>query len=88
MKEVIIIGAGLAGCEAAYQLAKRNIKVKLYEQKPHKKHEAFKTDNYAELICSNSLRSNDIYTPCCNFIKFAFHGSRIFYIDYFREIFS
>ena len=61
MKEVIIIGAGLAGCEAAYQLAKRNIKVKLYEQKPHKKHEAFKTDNYAELICSNSLRSNDIY---------------------------
>lgn len=61
MKEVRIIGAGLAGCEAAYQLSKRNIKVKLYEQKPLKKHEAFKSDNFAELICSNSLRSNDIY---------------------------
>ena len=61
MKDVIVIGAGLAGSEAAYQLAKRNIKVKLYEQKPLKKHEAFKTANFAELICSNSLRSNDIY---------------------------
>jgi len=58
--EVKVIGAGLAGSEAAYQLAKRNIKVKLYEQKPLKKHEAFKTDNFAELICSNSLRSDDI----------------------------
>ena len=57
---VKIIGAGLAGCEAAYQLAKRGIKVKLYEQKPLKKHAAFKTDNFAELICSNSLRSDDI----------------------------
>ena len=61
MKEVKVIGAGLAGSEAAWQLAKRNIKVKLYEQKPYKKHAAFNTDNYAELICSNSLRSNDIY---------------------------
>ena len=59
--EVKIIGAGLAGSEAAYQLAKRGIKVKLYEQKPIKKHSAFKTDKYAELICSNSLRSDDIY---------------------------
>jgi len=58
--EVNVIGAGLAGSEAAYQLAKRNIKVKLYEQKPLKKHEAFKTNNYAELICSNSLRSDDL----------------------------
>ncbi|MDY2730879.1 MAG: methylenetetrahydrofolate--tRNA-(uracil(54)-C(5))-methyltransferase (FADH(2)-oxidizing) TrmFO, partial [Erysipelotrichaceae bacterium] len=55
-----IIGAGLAGSEAAWQLAKRNIKVKLYEQKPYKKHAAFKSDGFAELICSNSLRSNDI----------------------------
>lgn len=61
MKEVKIIGAGLAGSEAAWQLAKRNIKVKLYEQKPYKKHAAFNTDNFAELICSNSLRSNDIH---------------------------
>ena len=58
---VNIIGAGLAGCEAAYQLASRGIKVKLYEQKPLKKHAAFKTDNFAELICSNSLRSDDLY---------------------------
>ena len=57
---VKIIGAGLAGCEAAYQLAKRGIKVKLFERKPHSKHAAFKTDNFAELICSNSLRSDDV----------------------------
>ena len=58
---VNVIGAGLAGSEAAYQLAKRNIKVKLYEQKPLKKHAALKTDNFCELICSNSLRSDDLY---------------------------
>ena len=58
--EVNIIGAGLAGSEAAYQLAKRGIKVNLFEQKPLKKHEAFKTNLFAELICSNSLRSNII----------------------------
>ena len=58
--EVNIIGAGLAGSEAAYQLAKRGVKVNLYEQKPLKKHETFKTDLFAELICSNSLRSNNI----------------------------
>ena len=58
---VNVIGAGLAGCEAAYQLAKRGIKVKLFEQKPLKKHAAFKTDYFAELICSNSLRSDDLY---------------------------
>ena len=58
---VNVIGAGLAGSEAAYQLAKRGIKVKLYEQKPLKRHCAFKTDLFAELICSNSLRSDDLY---------------------------
>lgn len=58
--KVKVIGAGLAGCEAAYQLAKRNIQVELYEQKPLKRHEAFKSDGYAELICSNSLRSDDL----------------------------
>ena len=59
--KVRIIGAGLAGSEAAYQLAKRNIEVELYEQKPLKRHEAFKSDDYSELICSNSLRSDDLY---------------------------
>ncbi|MBR5341017.1 MAG: methylenetetrahydrofolate--tRNA-(uracil(54)-C(5))-methyltransferase (FADH(2)-oxidizing) TrmFO [Erysipelotrichaceae bacterium] len=59
--KVRVIGAGLAGSEAAYQLAKRGFEVELYEQKPVKKHAAFKTDNFAELICSNSLRSDDLY---------------------------
>ncbi len=61
IKEVIVIGAGLAGSEAAYQLANRGIKVKLYEKKKIERHPAFKTDLFAELICSNSLRSNDIH---------------------------
>lgn len=60
MKEVIIVGAGLAGSEAAYKLANLGIHVKLYEQKPIKKHAAFKTDLYSELICSNSLRSDSL----------------------------
>lgn len=59
-KIVNIIGAGLAGCEACYQLAKRGIKVRLFEMKPEKKSPAHKTNNFAELVCSNSLRSNDI----------------------------
>ena len=50
MKEAIVVGAGLAGCEAAYQLAKRGIHVKLYEMKPHKKSEAHHMDTFAELI--------------------------------------
>ena len=56
-----IIGAGLAGSEAAYQLAKRGFEVELYEQKGIKRHPAFKTDDFSELICSNSLRSDDLY---------------------------
>ena len=59
--KIRIIGAGLAGSEAAYQLAKRGVEVDLYECKPVKKHPAFKTDRFAELICSNSLRSDDLY---------------------------
>ena len=58
--EVIIIGAGLAGSEAALQLAKRNIKVKLYEMRPPKTTGAHVTDNCAEFVCSNSLGSADI----------------------------
>lgn len=57
---VSVIGAGLAGCEAAYQLAKRGIKVKLFEMKPLKYTPAHKSEYFAELVCSNSLRSNDI----------------------------
>lgn len=57
---VNIIGAGLAGSEAAYQLANQNIKVKLYEMRPVKMTDAHQTDMFAELVCSNSLRSDDI----------------------------
>lgn len=60
MKPVIVIGAGLAGCEAAWQLAQRSIPVTLYEMKPHKKTPAHQSNDFAELICSNSLRANNI----------------------------
>ena len=56
---VQIIGAGLAGSEAAWQLAKRGVKVKLFEMKPTKFSPAHKSRNYAELVCSNSLRADD-----------------------------
>lgn len=59
-KEVIIIGAGLAGSEAAYQLAKRGVKVKLYEMKKEKKTEAHKSENFGELVCSNSLGADNL----------------------------
>lgn len=52
-----VIGAGLAGCEAAYRLAEDGIKVKLYEMKPQKHSPAHKTDGFAELVCSNSLKA-------------------------------
>ena len=58
--EVIIIGAGLAGSEAALQLAKQNIKVKLYEMRPNKTTGAHVSENCAEFVCSNSLGSADI----------------------------
>lgn len=58
--DVTIIGAGLAGCEAALQLAKRKIKVNLYEMRPLKTTGAHKTEKCAEFVCSNSLGSYDI----------------------------
>ncbi len=60
MQTVKIIGAGLAGSEAAWYLANKGIKVKLYEQRPINSTEAHKTNDFAELVCSNSLRSNDV----------------------------
>lgn len=56
MKKVIIIGAGMAGSEAAWQVAKRGINVDLYEMRPQKSTPAHKTAKFAELVCSNSLR--------------------------------
>ncbi|WP_345807443.1 FADH(2)-oxidizing methylenetetrahydrofolate--tRNA-(uracil(54)-C(5))-methyltransferase TrmFO [Bacillus pumilus] len=55
---VNVIGAGLAGSEAAWQIAKRGIKVNLYEMRPVKQTPAHHTDKFAELVCSNSLRAN------------------------------
>ena len=55
-----VIGAGLAGCEAAYQAAKRGVKVKLYEMKPVKFTPAHHNPKFAELVCSNSLRSDEL----------------------------
>ncbi|WP_303031567.1 methylenetetrahydrofolate--tRNA-(uracil(54)-C(5))-methyltransferase (FADH(2)-oxidizing) TrmFO [Dubosiella newyorkensis] len=59
-KEVTVIGAGLAGSEAAWQLAKRGIQVRLIEMRPHSSPPAFSTGQFAELVCSNSLRSNSL----------------------------
>lgn len=58
MERVTVIGAGLAGCEATWQLIKRNIPVRLVEMRSKKESPAFHTDRFAELVCSNSLRSN------------------------------
>lgn len=58
MNYITVIGAGLAGAEAAYQIAKKGIKVKLYEMRPHKDALAHHTDKFAELVCSNSLKSS------------------------------
>ena len=65
MKDYItIIGGGLAGSEAALQIAKRGIKVKLYEMKPVKFSEAHSNENLAEIVCSNSFKSNLISNAC------------------------
>lgn len=68
MDEVIIIGGGLAGTEAALQIAKRKIKVKLYEMKPIKFSEAHSNKNLAEVVCSNSFKSN-LLTNACGLLK-------------------
>ena len=63
-----IIGAGLAGSEAAYQIAKRGIKVRLYEMKPKKFSPAHSNSNFAEIVCSNSFKSN-LLTNACGLLK-------------------
>ena len=69
MKDYItIIGGGLAGCEAAYQIAKRGIKVKLYEMKPVKFSPAHSNEKLAEIVCSNSFKSN-LHTNACGLLK-------------------
>ena len=65
---ITIIGGGLAGAEAAYQIAKRGIKVKLYEMKPKKYTPAHSNRNLAEIVCSNSFKSN-LLTNACGLLK-------------------
>ncbi len=65
---VKVIGGGLAGCEAAYQLAKRGINVKLYEMKPVKFSPAHNNENLAEIVCSNSFKSN-LKSNACGLLK-------------------
>ena len=65
---IVVIGGGLAGSEAAYQIAKRGIKVKLYEMKPHKFSPAHHNENLAEIVCSNSFKSN-LHTNACGLLK-------------------
>jgi len=62
MPDVCVVGAGLAGCEAAWQLAQRGVNVKLCEMRPARSTPAHKSGDFAELVCSNSLRSADVTT--------------------------
>lgn len=69
MKNFInVIGGGLAGCETAYQISKRGIKVKLYEMKPIKYSPAHSNSDFAEIVCSNSFKSN-LLTNACGLLK-------------------
>ena len=65
---IVVIGGGLAGTEAAYQIAKQGIKVKLYEMKPTKFSPAHSNQNLAEIVCSNSFKSN-LHTNACGLLK-------------------
>ena len=64
-----VIGAGLAGAEAAYYLAERGIEVDLYDIKPDEFTPAHSDKNFCELVCSNSLKGNDPYTNACGLLK-------------------
>ena len=68
INEVVVIGGGLAGAEAALQIANRGIKVKLYEMKPVKFSEAHSNPDFAEVVCSNSFKSN-LITNACGLLK-------------------
>ena len=62
VQPIIIIGAGLAGSEAAWQCARRGIPVTLYEMRPVRSTPVHQTEDFAELVCSNSLKSSSDYT--------------------------
>ena len=67
--KVLIVGGGLAGSEAAYYLASRGIETTLVEMKPKKFTPAHESEGYGELVCSNSLKSNDFYANACGLLK-------------------
>ena len=69
MKEINVIGGGLAGSEASYYLAKKGYKVKLYDLKPNEFTPAHSNKNFGELVCSNSLKGNDPYSNACGLLK-------------------
>ncbi len=69
MQKVKVIGGGLAGAECAYYLATHGVKVELYDIKPNKFTPAHKSKLFGELVCSNSLKSNDIYGNCAGLLK-------------------
>ena len=78
MEYITIIGGGLAGSEAALQIAKRGIKVKLYEMKPVKFSAAHSNKDLAEIVCSNSFKSNNI-TNACGLLKEELRKLRILF---------
>ena len=67
--KVLVVGGGLAGSEAAYYLASRGIETTLVEMKPKKFTPAHESENFGELVCSNSLKSNDFYANACGLLK-------------------
>lgn len=67
--KIKVIGAGLAGCEAAYYLARQGFKVELFDIKPNSFTPAHKSANFGELVCSNSLKGSDPYSNACGLLK-------------------
>ena len=67
--KVLVVGGGLAGSEAAYYLASRGVETTLVEMKPKKFTPAHESENFGELVCSNSLKSNDFYANACGLLK-------------------
>ena len=69
IEKVTVVGGGLAGSEAAYYLAEQGVQVTLVEMKPHKFTPAHESEKFGELVCSNSLKSNDPYANACGLLK-------------------
>lgn len=87
MDYITIIGGGLAGSEAALQIAKKGIKVKLYEMKPVKFSEAHSNKDLAEIVCSNSFKSNNV-TNACGLLKEELRRLRFLFNTCCRQYFS